>query len=217
MEISVRSIFWDNGGFKPSLCFRGRKLAHCIINDENIVRCIDIDVADHDHAPPVPYAGDVYPVSLFRQRIREIAARKGITQKARFLIDRIEIDLETVLPPDDPVQHSPIIPGDTTRSQDPRGVAGVNGPSGRQSPVNPPKTIPVPPKNPKSTAPVFQPATNPHRGTLVHQLATEMKLTPTELRVRLRSVGLHAPYDNLEGMRSALKNYKEPQKCRAKK
>lgn len=207
METSVRSIFLYNGGFKPSLCFRGRKLAHCIINDENTVRCIDIDVADHDHATLVPYAGDVYPVSLFRQRIREIAARKGITQKARFLLDRIEIDLETVLPPDDPVQHAPIVPGDTTRSQDPRGVAGVNGSSGRQSP----------PKNPKPTAPVVQPATNSHRGTLVHQLATEMKLTPTELRVRLRSVGLHAPYDNLEGMRSALKNYKEPQKCRTKK
>lgn len=234
MDVSVRSIFLYDGGFKPALCFRGRKIAHCVINGETIVRCIGIELHDHDRAPSIPYAGDTYPANLFKSRMLEIANRKGITQRAKMLLETMTVDQDADLPPDDPVQQTPPERGTTTQSQVPSGDAGVNGSSGRHQPAGaggkdelvtqrkgqPPKRSKPPALSEKREAAAPKPKlTNSRknasstrasgaaadRGRLVHQLATEVKMSPVDVRIRLRAGGMKAPYDDLDKMRKAFK------------
>lgn len=240
MEVSVRHIFLPENGFKPALCFRGRKVAHCVINDETIVRCIQTELADHDHARFVAFAGDIYPPEQFKSQILTIAARKGITQRAKMLLETMNVDQDTELPPDDPVQSAPDR-STKTRPDAPSAESGVTESSGRQSSARaggkdelvtqrkgqPPKRSEPPARSSKreAVAPTSRLTTSRQnasttrasgatadRGKPVHRLADELKITPVELRIRLRAVGLKAPYDDLAKMRTAVKNYKPPVK-----
>jgi hypothetical protein len=104
MERSVRYIQLPNAGIKPALCFRGRKVAHCIINDETRVRVVEVPLPDHDKASLVQYHGGPYLPSAFASKIRSVGKRKGMTQRAVALIHLPpEIEELPELPPDEPV------------------------------------------------------------------------------------------------------------------
>jgi len=90
MEVSIRYVQLENAGFKPTLVLEGRKLAHCIINDELSVRVVDMELRDLGRTRPVLFRGQHYPVSRFIESIRRIGARKGITEGARDYLERAE-------------------------------------------------------------------------------------------------------------------------------
>lgn len=83
--------FEDQGmGFKPTLCCRGTKHAHCVVNDETGVRVIKMPIRDTDKARPVLYRGQPYPFLRFKEAMLRIGRRKGITQAAIELLERPE-------------------------------------------------------------------------------------------------------------------------------
>lgn len=86
MESSVRYVQLENAGFKPALCFRGKKVAHCVINDESSVRTISITLQDHDKARIVQRLGQDYFPKTFAMQMKTIGERKGITKRAQFLL-----------------------------------------------------------------------------------------------------------------------------------
>src|ERR1700748_2225371 len=101
MESSVRYIQLENAGEKPSLCFRGEKVAHCIVNDEARIRCIDISLPDHDKAAMVKRLGQDYLPQAFASAMRRIMEKKAVTKRARELIEKGDkLEAGTKLPPD---------------------------------------------------------------------------------------------------------------------
>lgn len=228
MERSVRYIQLENAGFKPALCFRGRTIAHCIINDETRVRVIEIPLPEHDRANQVKYRGTWYDAAQYAISIRRIGDRKGITRRAIALLDLPpEIEEPTELPPDEPAAPS----SDTAlqpRVEDRRETCGANGSSGWQpktSAAQAPRapnpcrasqgsrsgkrterpTSAIGPSKPVDRVEVVSRRPLCVKATLVRQLALELRMGEQELRVKLRSAGLRAPYVDLELMRRAAK------------
>jgi hypothetical protein len=102
MDASVRYILHnqgatnraeDDGGFKPSLCFRADKFAHCVVNEEDGIRVVKIPVRDFDHSPVVQRGPDVYPTKrcaqLFLSYTERAVARRSITVKAKRLLEGV--------------------------------------------------------------------------------------------------------------------------------
>lgn len=228
MECSVKyiretsSLGEEVGCLKPALCFRGRKVAHAVINDELRIRAVEIPLITYDKAAPVLYHGQPYATKAYADRVTRTAERnhKPVTQRALILLTRSETVAEdTELPPDEPASMSiPALPEVSPRSNGSSGVqlivAGSNRGSveipvtGLQKTLKPinrskldPTKISVNSKCPKT----FKRAEAKPDGNLVRQLATELKIEPQPLRVLLRKAGLHAPYVDLIAMRKAIK------------
>lgn len=184
MEQSVRNVFLESG-YKPALCFRGRKHVHCVINDETRVRVVTIQIRDYDKASLVPFHGAEYPIERFKRSMLAVGQRKGITARAALLL-RLPIDAEEpeTLPPDEALDGPP---------------AAMPAPE----PAKTRRTLTLPPPDPAKAAKAVGAAAD--RGTLVAKIAAELKLTPQQLRVKLRAAGLRAPYLDESKLRSALK------------
>jgi hypothetical protein len=192
MEQSVRNIYVISGrgeeahqSYKPALCFRGRKHVHCIINDETRVRVVTLDIRDYDRASLVPFHGAEYPIERFKRSMLAVGARKGITARAALLL-RLPNDAEEpeTLPPDEALD-----PGPTAMPA--------------PEPAKNRRTLTVPPLDPAKAAKAVGAAAD--RGTLVARIAAELKITPQQLRVKLRAAGLRAPYLDESALRGALK------------
>ena len=235
MERSVRYIFRD--GFKPALCFRGRKSAHCIINDETGVRVIELPVRQVDTSQIIPRHGAEYPPGLFAERILEIGKRKGITRRALALLD-VPDSAEDAdnLPPDDPTA-SAVSGADGSLPEAPCGATEGNGSSGAQprakprplaasaaterAPSDPRKSSRTAPRRgdpPSAVARTASPVSKSAgksaatqqkgRGELIAKLAAELSIAPQQLRVKLRSAGLRAPYDNESALRKLIRSWR---------
>src|SRR5947207_2525479 len=106
MEFALKLIrIGDEGSvssLKPALCFRGRKIAHAVINDETTVRAVAVSLQAYDRAAPVLRNGQPYPLERYLEHIREIARRKGLTERARVLLETgQDAPPELELPPDE--------------------------------------------------------------------------------------------------------------------
>src|SRR6266581_3464354 len=70
MEVSVRYVAHANDiGFKPALCFRGIKWAHCIVNEDEGIRVMKIDVQTLDKAQAVEFKGAAYPIKRCAEQL----------------------------------------------------------------------------------------------------------------------------------------------------
>lgn len=237
MECSVKyiretsSLGEEVGCLKPALCFRGRKVAHAVINDELRIRAVEIPLITYDKAAPVLYHGQPYATKAYADRVTRTAERnhKPVTQRALIFLTRSETVAEdTELPPDEPTAAD--MPQALLKEcvsfqaagegSDANGSSGVQQtwpsitefptvlvsvPSiGSNSTITPkldPTKISVNSKCPKT----FKRAEAKPDGNLVRQLATEFKIEPQPLRVLLRKAGLRAPYTDLDAMRKAIK------------
>jgi hypothetical protein len=97
MEVSVRYVAHANDiGFKPALCFRGIKWAHCIVNEDEGIRVMKIDVQTLDKAQAVEFRGAAYPIKRCAEQLmaftNRLTARKDITEAARELVQRVLAD-----------------------------------------------------------------------------------------------------------------------------
>lgn len=225
MESSVRYIQLDNAGQKPALCFRGEKVAHCIINDEARIRCIEVSLPDHDKAAMVKRLGHDYLPQAFASAMRRIMEKKPVTKRAKELIEKgKDLDGSTKLPPDTiDAEHEVRVPLPELARKGPRRVAKattttdaelgeIEAPSddaleaaaavrkGPRRVVKVPTPMPIAPLPPKASPSAKKEAkAKPTRGagvhTLVSVLAAEAGLSQQPCRVKLRSAGLRAPYD----------------------
>jgi hypothetical protein len=101
MESSVRYIQLENAGQKPALCFRGEKVAHCVINDEARIRCVEVTLPDYDKAAMVKRLGHDYVPEAFASAMRLIMTKKAITRRAKELVENgSKLEAGTTLPPD---------------------------------------------------------------------------------------------------------------------
>lgn len=186
METSVRYI--RIGGMKPALCFRGKTKAYGVINDELCIRAVEIPAKSHDLASNVFQRFFPYPPGVWATRLRELAARKGITRRALALLDLPEgAEEPDTLPPDEIA--APVVlarPGPVPKPTQ----AERRAPRGTDRPVTP---SPVPK------------AIVSERGGLIAKLAAEFKIAPQQLRLSLRLAGLKAPYENEALIRSKIK------------
>lgn len=94
MEVSVRYVAHANDiGFKPALCFRGIKWAHCIVNEDEGIRVMKIDVQTLGQAQAVEFRGAAYPIKRCAEQLMSFTKRhtaaKAITEAARELIERV--------------------------------------------------------------------------------------------------------------------------------
>lgn len=109
MECTVRYVHEVNfkgeqiGGVKPSLCFRGEKIAHAVINDDTAIRVIEVTLESHDKASPVLYHGEPYDPLAYAERLlmSSKAAAKPVTRRARYLLLSRSQANETTLPPEE--------------------------------------------------------------------------------------------------------------------
>lgn len=224
MERSVRYIQLPNGGLKPALCFRTKLIAYCVINDETIVRVVEVPWNEYESAPLVKYRGSWYDAGEYVTAIRKVGARKGITQRAVALLDLPPETAELPdLPPDDPVPSagenpSPrMVPGSKPPLRSERTLRET-GSSGRQPkterakyPSAPAIRAPRPPerssgtsRSPEAAEVVYARSGKPVKPTLVRKLAAELRLSEQECRVKLRAAGLRAPYTDEIAMKKAL-------------
>ena len=97
MEATVRYIPTDNvivdgrdytTGNKPALCFRGKKYAVGIINDEDSVHTVMLTLRDHDKSRLVMLQEEEYPVYKFISHIERIAQQKPIDTESLRLIQQ---------------------------------------------------------------------------------------------------------------------------------
>jgi hypothetical protein len=232
MESSVRYIQLENAGQKPALCFRGEKTAHCIVNDETRIRCVEVSLPDHDKSAMVKRLGHDYLPQAFASAMRRIMEKKPITRRAKELVEKGDkLEASAKLPPDtveeaaaerieaalDPPKKGPRRVAKATSttdrelgSIDPLGmVSGLqaiadSGPAGARKPPRRvekrPPPSPIAPLPSKATTSAKKDAkAKPTRGagvhTLVSVLAAEAGLAQQPCRVKLRSAGLRAPYD----------------------
>jgi len=158
---------------------------HCVINDETRVRVITIEIKDYDRASLVPFHGSEYPIERFKRTMLSVGARKGITARAALLL-RLPNGAEEPeeLPPDDPVNPAPAL-------------------ASAPEPAKARRTLTLPPPDPAKAAKAVGAAAD--RGTLVARIAAELRITPQQLRVKLRANGLRAPYTDEQKLRTALK------------
>jgi hypothetical protein len=228
MDSSVRYIQLDNAGQKPALCFRGDKVAHCIVNDETRIRCIEVSLQDHDKALIVKRLGHDYLPAAFASAMRRIMEKKPITKRAKELIDNgTKLDGSTKLAPDViDAEHEVKVPmREITRkgarrvekvvstTDDELGVIEVPSDDaleaaaavrkGPRKVVKAPTPMPIAPLPPKAATGAKKEAkAKPTRGagvhTLVSILAAEAGLAQQPCRVKLRAGGLRAPYDELK-------------------
>jgi hypothetical protein len=214
METSIRFVRVNGkNAIKPGLCFRGRNQALAVINDDSIIRVIDkISLRDHDAAPivmgPNGFGQTSYPIDLFVKRFDEIGARKGITRRAKFLLEKAltgGIADDTVLPPDVPVgQPAPERPKrDASKpSESPSGLTDI-----ARSGSSKPKAAPAapPPRRTATKAGIAgKPGSRTAGAAVIVRIAAEMGLETTKLRKLLRSKGLNAPYDDEAKIRKVL-------------
>lgn len=179
------------GGVKPALCFRGRNQAHAVVNEGTRIRVVsNIPLRNIDQAAVVlgPYGlgQKEYPVDKFVERFLKLGEQKGITRRAKFLLEKAlsgGVEDDTVLPPDEPEA----------------GAAAA------------PKERPASPEAPKPGKPVSEPVrklAGPSRTSgadVIRRISAELKLEPTKLRKLLRSKGLSAPYTDEMKIRGVLK------------
>lgn len=189
MERSVRYIRVD--GMKPALCFRGKKHAYAIINDEPCVRAVEVDLKTHDLAGVVGKGFFPYPHGEFTERMQAVGTRKGITLRALALLAVPEgaEDPET-LPPDE-----------------------IAAPEPAERPSPPPKPPASERRAPKRAERQVTPSPTPkrgvgERGSLIAKLAAELNIAPQQLRLSLRMAGLRAPYDDEVKIRAVIKGKK---------
>src|SRR5712671_5345097 len=98
MDCSVRFVYETNGkgeqvaGVKPALCFRGKKHALAVINDDLWVRTIELELHDHDKATPVTYHGEPYEPRPFADRLlmSAKAAAKPMTRRSKHLLVQLD-------------------------------------------------------------------------------------------------------------------------------
>lgn len=96
MEASVRYIVdpstehAGDGAFKPSVCFRAREYAHCVVNADDGIRVVKVPVRDFDHSPVVHLKGENYPparaATMMLAFTTRPVARRSITQRAEGLL-----------------------------------------------------------------------------------------------------------------------------------
>lgn len=213
METSIRFIRVDGRSVKPALCFRGRNQAHAVINDEQTIRVVSnipLSLLEASAKVPPPVMGPIgegersYPIELFCSRFEEIGKRKGMTLRARYLLERAKnggVPDDATLPPDE-------LPGGEIPKVLPQRAAG-EAPGKARSPRAPvPAAVPSRPK-PVSPAPRSSgaPAAAPGRTSgsdVIRRISAELKLEPMKLRKLLRSKGLSAPYTDEKLIRSKL-------------
>lgn len=237
MECSVRYVHEVNmqgepvGSIKPALCFRGKAIAHAVINDETRIRVIEIPQKDYDKSNPVLYHGDPYEPKPYADRLLMSAklAGKPMTRRARQLLMWRDAVQEETMPTDDLEVEDPgrIYASNTpaerfkaakkpgpvvNRTAEVRAAQHVEEAVRRAE--RPAAPIPVPGKDAKpskaaKTAPVQAKAkpsiANADRGKLVKKLAAEFGKTPFDLRVLIRATGMRAPYEDEKAIRKALK------------
>lgn len=211
MESSVRYVQLENAGFKPALCFRGKKVAHCLINDESRIRVIEISLPDHDKAGIVKRLGHDYMPKAFADAMKKVGERKAMTKRAvELLAHGSELDDETVLPPDEvdaerdigivlPEFMLPVAPSKAPPEKP--SPARIRAPRRVDPPKQPAQTV-----TPPVAAPKAPKAAKAKQGgkTLVSVLAAELGIAEQPCRVKLRAAGLRAPYDDEAKMRKAL-------------
>lgn len=174
----MRSSSDDDGSnsvIKPALCFRGKRAAHAVVNDETCVHVVSVPLASHDASPPVLFKRLEYPLPKFIAHIERIGKSKGITQRARYFLDRA-------------VNHEPI-----EESELPPDVIGTMIPEVHAESLRP---VPNEPR---------QPAAKAVGGTLIARIAADVGLEPPKLRKLLRAAGMRAPYEDEKAIRAAIK------------
>lgn len=184
METSIRFVRVGALPVKPALCFRARKHAHVVINDETRVRVAEVSLKDHDLSYPVGFGAGPYPLPRIVEHYRKIGERKGITKRAEFFLEKAlagGVDDEADLPPDE-VDGAP--ESAPTTGSDPAAP----------KPVKPVSGSPAKPGGPLRTS----------GAAVIVRIAAELKLEPPKLRKLLRSKGLSAPYDDEAKIRKAL-------------
>lgn len=181
METSIRFVRIGGRPLKTALCFRGRRHAHVVINDETRIRSCEISLKEHDLSFPVMFKAGAYPIPKIVEHYREMGARKQITRRADYFLTRAlngGVDEETALPPDT-VENEPEAPTASPGTPKPVKAASERQPSSG---------------GPSRTA----------GAAVIARIAVELKLEPTKLRKLLRSKGLSAPYDDEGKIRKAL-------------
>lgn len=213
METSIRFVRVNQRvGMKPALCFRGRKQAHVVINDDSIVRVVSnipVDHIDKAHVVlgPIGVGTREYPISLFVERIIKIGERKGMTKRAEFMLKRAlegGIADNEPLPPDEltlpPGLQDPIKCMERGREIHRRMEA-----TGEDFITAADRTRAPKPDKPvsRSSGAVAAGSVRTAGADVIRTIAAELKLEPTKLRKLLRSKGLSAPYTDEGKIRKA--------------
>jgi hypothetical protein len=199
METSIRYVRIGNehtdssSKIKPALCFRGKKQAYAVINDETRVRVVTVPLPYHDSAVPVLFKRADYPLSKFIETMERIGKKKGKTQRADyFLAWALE---------GGPEESAPMPPDEDYPGGDLGKIADAI--MGRDpAPPEPSERPQRSPGTPKPAKPPSEPVRKPG-GTLIARLAAEFGLEPPKLRKLLRSKGMHAPYEDEKAIRKA--------------
>lgn len=181
MDISVRYVRPPGHGMKPALCFRGRKIVRCVINDERSIRVKEVTLRMYDTASFVNDHGHPYAVEKFISHMERISTIKPTTQAALKLMERaragLEIDDED-LPPED-AEESPHHPEPSTPQASRASVSGLSQSAEKKVPT----------------------AQGP---SVIAAIAAERRMEATKIRRLLRAAGLHAPYEDRAAILAAL-------------
>lgn len=223
MEFSVRYVRIGDEAERPVLGLRGAKSAHCVLNELDQVRAVEISLKDFDRSALTMFHGEPYPVTRYLQEIERYKKNKPATVKADFILslayaghpELIDEEALGAVPdelPDDGECRSCVNGKCTTGT----GCVTISNP-----PAKPEKRAAkakIPPRGRVSPAPGAKAAAiaSPKRGRgrppgggegLISKLAVEIKCDPAALRKACRAANMRAPYTEDKAIRAAWKKH----------